>query len=309
MVGGVIDALRVEVRGQATALKEFARLKVPMAPEGAIFVGAGDSYAAALAGFYMSGGRCFALDPYSLASAPQIAKGRDVYFISVSGKTASNIAAARRTRGVARTTTALTAVESSSLARLVDSVLPLPLNYVPRTPGMLSFGLSLYAVLRLTGRDETADFQRAFRNAKKDSGSLTLGKGVTYLLGNSVGFATALFTAAKAYELLGARAHAELLEEFSHMQIFSLGRDDVVDAFSCFDPSRIARKLVTNLEESGYSSNLIPSRGSTVTERLFHSMFVGQLAILETALRAGLRDPKFLSAGRKLQTSDLMIYE
>src|SRR6266849_643216 len=76
-----------EVEEQPKTLRRFARSKMPKAPEGSIFVGAGDSYAAALAGFHASKGGCFGMDPYVVATVPEITKGREVFFISVSGKT------------------------------------------------------------------------------------------------------------------------------------------------------------------------------------------------------------------------------
>ncbi len=303
-----MDALASEVEDQPGSLIAFARSRFPRAPKGSILVGAGDSYAAALAGFYASEGRCIALDPYSLVSAPGVAKGVEVYFISASGRTASNLAAARKVRGVARKTTALTAVPESELARSVDRTVALPMRYVPKTSGMLSFSLSLLAVLRISGEVGSADFHKVFADAQKDRGSLTHGRGTTYFLGNSTSYSAALYAAAKTYELLGERAHAELLEEFSHLEVFSLASEDAVNVFSCFDPSKMAGKLAKVLGRAGHTTNIIPCRGASVVERLFHSVFTVQLALLDAAAAAGLREPSFLRAGRRLQASDELIY-
>ncbi len=248
------------------------------------------------------------MDPYSLASAPETARGVEVYFISVSGRTASNVAAAKKVRGIARRTTALTAVRGSELARLVDRTVALPVRYAPKTSGMLPFSLSLLAVLRIVGEGGTADFHKAFAAAKKDRGNLMLGRGTTYFLGNSMGYPAALYAAAKTYELLGARAHAELLEEFSHLEIFSLAAGDAVNVFSCFDPLKMAGKLTQVLGRAGYTANAIPSRGASAVERLFHSVFTVQLALLDAAVGSGMHEPKFLGAGRRLRASDEMIY-
>jgi fructoselysine-6-P-deglycase FrlB-like protein len=303
-----IDALLAEVEEQPHSLAAFAGSRFPKASKGAIFAGAGDSYAAALAGFYASRGRCIALDPYTLASEPEVASGLEVYFISVSGRTASNVAAARRVKGIARRTAALTAVEASPLAKSVDRILTLPMDYSPRTVGVSSFSLSLLAVLRLAGWEGTPDFRRALRAAKRDGARVKMGRSTTYFLGNSAAHAAALYAAAKTYEILGAKAQAELLEEFSHLQIFSLTEEDSVNAFACFDPSRQAERLVTALGGGGFSSSLVPARGSTEAERLFHSVFVGQVSVLGAAVEAGVREPRFLSAGKRLQASDSMIY-
>jgi len=301
-------SLAEEVLGQPEALARFARSRLPRAARGSIFVGAGDSYAAAMAAFYASGGRCVALDPYTLASAPEVAEGLEVYFISVSGKTASNVSAARRVRRLAKRTVAVTAERGSDLARLADDVAEIPMAYAPRTSGMLSFTLSLLAVLKVVGQDCEGDFEKAFVDARRDAGRVSVGKGTTYFLGNGLGHPAALYAAAKCYELLGARAHAELLEEFSHLELFSLRRPDAVNAFSCFDPSKMADRLAKALRGVGFEAQAIPSRGRSVAERLLHSVFVAQLAVIDEAGRAGLSEPRFLRAGKRLRTSDSMIY-
>src|SRR5438309_7221384 len=61
MSRGPMQMLADEVRGQPEALEEFEKSEFPRAPKGSIFAGAGDSYAASLAAFYSSGGRCLAL--------------------------------------------------------------------------------------------------------------------------------------------------------------------------------------------------------------------------------------------------------
>jgi len=301
-------AISAEVRGQPRALERFAQTLLPSASKGSIFVGAGDSYAAALAGFYTSGGRCIALDPYSLAENPEIADGLEVFFISVSGKTASNVAAAKRVARTARRTTALTADTASPLAGVTDRAISIPMTYAPKTPGMLSFSLSLLAVTRIAGEAGPCDFHRVFRLARQDRGSISSGAGTTYFLGNGLAYPAALYAAAKEYEFLGAKAHAELLEEFSHLELFSIGRKDVVNVFGCFDGSGMASRLVKALGGAGYQGRVVQGRGRTKVERLFHAVFVAQLSVLDRAKRAGFAEPIFLSSGGRLKASDSMIF-
>ncbi|MDE1852387.1 MAG: hypothetical protein KGI38_01435 [Thaumarchaeota archaeon] len=308
MGGNQIQALAREVRGQSEVLERFARSKLPKAPRGSIFVGAGDSYAAALAGFYASGGRCIALDPYSLAATPEMAEGLEVFFISVSGRTASNIIAAKKAGRYAKRMTALTAVDDSQLARLTGRVVKLPLDYVPRTVGMSSFSSSLLAVLGIAGGRVDCDFQSAYKRAVKDWRMISYGKGTTYFLGNSLAYPAALYAAAKTYEILGFKAHAELLEEFSHLELFSLERADVVNILSCFDPSDISRKLKAVLSGQGYQCSKVPTSGASNADRLFHSVFVVQLSIIDRARKAGLGEPGFLGEVGRLRASDAMIY-
>jgi len=297
-----------EVKREPHILGSFTNSKFPHASKGSIFVGAGDSYAAALAGFYASGGRCIALDPHTLTANPEMAEGREVFFISASGKTASNVAAARRVARIARKTTALTADPSSPLAALADRSVRLPMVYVPKTPGMLSFSLSLLAVLRIAGEGGSCDFQRVFGLANEDKGMISSSAGTTYILGSGLAFPAALYAAAKDYEFLGTRAHPELLEEFSHLELFSLRMSDAVNILTLFDPAGMAPRLAEALRTAGYRARVFPRRGTSKVEQLFHSIFVIQLTILEMAAGAGLSEPKFLSSGEKLKISDSMIY-
>ena len=305
---GAPENLADEVSSQPRALEEFARSKLPKAPRESVFVGAGDSYAAALAAFYMSKADCLAVDPYSLVAFPGIAAGREVFFISVSGRTSSNIAAVMKVHRIAKTTTSLTSDGRSKLAASTDRTVKLPMKVVPRTPGLLSFSLSLLAALKISKGDVSCDFGRAFRRAEVDCRQMSFARGTTYFLGNAAAYAVSLYSAAKVYELLGTKAHAEMLEEFSHMELFSLRKSDSVNVFSCFDPSQTGARLRRALEEHGYKSRLIPNRGSSEVERLFHSVFVAQLAVLRRAEAIGLSKPRFLDAKDRLEVSDARIY-
>lgn len=301
-------ALSEEVEKEAGILDAFSRSKVQKAKEGSVFAGAGDSYAAALAAFYASWGRCIALDPYTLASAPKVAEGADVYLVSVSGRTSSNIAAAKKIRGKAARVIAITADDRSRLAELADEVVRLPMEYAPRTPGLLSFSLSLLAVLKSAGVEGRCDFAALGADARKDVGKVAWGKGVNYFLGNSLGHVAALYAAAKTYEFLGARAHPELLEEFSHMQLFSLAKSDMVNIFSCSDPLGAARRLWKALRDEGYEASLVGGNSGSAVAELFYSVFVIQLSAIKKARESGLSEPGFLGDARRLRVSDRMIY-
>jgi fructoselysine-6-P-deglycase FrlB-like protein len=303
----LIRDLELEAEREPRELSKFAKVSLPKPPRGSIFVGAGDSYAAALAGFYASGGRCIALDPYALASEPEAADGAEVFFVSVSGTTSSNVLASAKVRGRAKRTVAITAVGGSPLAKSTDATVLLPFEYVPRTSGLLSFALSGLAVLKMVGAVGRCDFQRMFDEAKVDRVRLELAKGTTYFLGNSLAHAAAIYSSAKVYEILGARAHAEALEEFSHMELFSLRRSDVVTVFSAFDPAGLSKRLRGSLAKEGFRSTAVPERGRSAAESFFHSVFVAQLWCLAEARRKGLTKPRFLGA-KGLRVSDSMIY-
>jgi D-arabinose 5-phosphate isomerase GutQ len=301
----VLNGLSAEVKRQPEILQEFWRQGFPKARRGSIFVGAGDSFAAAQLGFFASDCRHIALDPYVLASNPRIAEGREVYFVSVSGRTRSNIQAARKVGPHAKQTTALTAVAHSPLAGLTDRQIALPMTYLPRTPGLLSFTLSAVAVLKISGAEGRCDFENALGEASDGDVAFAGGKGITYFLGNSLAYPVSLYAAAKAYEILGAKAQAELLEEFNHLELFSMDRSDLVNCFSCFDPSGLAPKLSGILDRR---SLVIRQWGRLPIEKLFHAIFQVQLSVLGEAKRRGVTTPMFLSRHDSLAASDRMIY-
>ena len=131
---------------------------------------------------------------------------------------------------------------------------------------------------------------------------------MSYFLGNHAAHGVAVYAAAKVYEFLGWRAHAELLEEFSHMELFSLTRGDTVNVFSCFDAGNTGKKLVKLLRRHQYRCALIEAWGKSEIENLYHSIFTSQLATLRSAELLGLQRPHFLDAKAQLETSDAMIY-
>lgn len=302
---GLMRGLSDEVAGQPEVLEEFARQGLPKAPSGSIFAGAGDSFAAAQLAFFASGCRHIALDPYVLASTPEIAEERDVYFVSVSGRTRSNAEAAKKVGPFAKRTTALTAVSGSPLSGLTDHVILLPMDYQPRSPGLLSFSLSALAVMRLSGAEGRCDFGKALGEARDDDVAFAGGGGTTYFLGNSMAFPVSLYAAAKTYEILGAKAHAELLEEFNHLELLSLEKPDEVNGFSCFDPSGLAARLGEALDRRPL---IVQEWGRSPVEKLFHAIFQVQLSVLGEAGRRGIAAPRFLSRRGSLRASDSMIY-
>lgn len=137
--------------------------------------------------------------------------------------------AAERVRNIAKRTTALTADDTSPLATSTERTVKLPLTVLPRSPGLLSFSLSLLATLMIaTGEASSIDPGRVFKAAVNDSEKIHFERETTYFLGNCAGYAAAIYSAAKVYEVLGSKSDAEMLEEFSHMELFSLSKTDSV---------------------------------------------------------------------------------
>lgn len=271
-----------------------------------VFVGAGDSYAASLCASFLAGPRVVAYDPYSLAESISWARGRRVYIISISGETKSNVELARSLKGVAERTVAVTCNATSRLAAAADGIVELP--FKPRkSPGIASFTLSLAAALRICGLDWDFEFEETMSHAAPLSKRILIAgrPDVTHLTGNNEAYAASLYGAAKIYELLGGRAQASLLEEFSHMPLFSLSTADTVNVIGLGGLKE--EQLQESLSKGGYDSSLMRLEGGKV-ERLFLLVFALQMAVIGAAKKAGLRAPYFLGAKKKLSISDEMIY-
>lgn len=296
-----------EIRKQPRALDAFSSERFRQARAGSVFVGAGDSFAAALIVSYITSGKFLARDPYVLLTSRDLVKGKDVFFLSVSGRTKSNVAAARSVRGIARRI-AVTSNSSSPLAEECDEVVSFPYAAQPRVVGTLSFTLSLLTLLKLAFGRVECDFQGAYRKGRRLSKEFSFSRrGTTYFLGNQAGHGVAVYAAAKVYEILGAKSHAELLEEFSHMELFSLTHGDVVNILGPFDPVRAGTRLLKALRSRKYYATLVGSRDSAITQ-IFSLVFAIQLGVLGHAKMKGLSEPFLNHAAEKLDVSDSMIY-
>jgi fructoselysine-6-P-deglycase FrlB-like protein len=306
------DILR-EIEEQPERLSTLAKEKgTGKLSAGSLLVGAGDSYIAAQCASLLSSYRCLALDPYVLISSPQLSAGRTVAFISVSGRTQSNTAAAKMVKGLASRTVAVTANPDSALAESTSETLVIPYPYKPRMPGTLSFTLSLVAALQLASVDCSCDFRALYEQAKSIPREFRFSNaGTTFFLGNHAAYDVALYAAAKMYEFFGGRAQAELLEEFSHLELFSLRKADAVNVFLHSDPSGIGPKLVSALRRKGYNAGLLgPSRseGSSIIDAVFQDTFTVQLALVEKMKLGRSSVPYFMKSQEKLDVSDSMIY-
>ena len=273
-----------------------------------ILVGAGDSYAASLCASFLAGPRVLALDPYSLVESIGWAKRKPVYIISISGETRSNIELAGALRGIAKHTVAITCNPGSRLAAAVDRVVELPFRPRGKCPGVASFTLSLAAALKVCGLNSDCDFDKVMSLAIAESKRIRIAgrRSVTHFAGNNEAYAASIYGVAKVYELLGGRAQASLLEEFSHMPLFSLSASDSVNVIESPEAHK-GERLYRKLKDGGYASALIRPKGDRL-ERLYFLVFAMQMAAIAAARRAGLEAPYFLSAKKKLRMSDEMIY-
>ena len=189
-----------------------------------IFCGTGDSYASALLAEVFSQFRAKAHDPLDLLKNKNLVKNHDLYLISISGNTISNIRLGR----LAKNSTAVTANGSSRLGQACKKVIQLSFkNTGIQTSGSISFLASALTCMSLVSPCRIRDALKIFEHAKKISQKISL-HGKVYILGNLHTFPIAFFFAAKLHEVLGIDAHYERIEQFSHAGLFATKRGDTV---------------------------------------------------------------------------------
>ena len=227
---------------------------------------------------------------------------RDVYIVSVSGRTISNIRVAR----LARRSFAITSNPKSRLAGACTGVIPLTFpNSDAVTAGSISFLDSALTCISLVCECKMPDARGIFRRASALAKKIRLQNRV-FFLGNLHTYPVAMYAAAKLYELLGAQASYERLEQFSHMGLFSAKRGDTVVILE--EKTAHAARLVRTMRRIGlHVIHPDPKSGDKMRQFLFFT-FLSQLVPLNEARRRGMRDCHFVTAKKLRGASDDMIY-
>jgi glucosamine 6-phosphate synthetase-like amidotransferase/phosphosugar isomerase protein len=213
-----IAAFEKEIKLQVRFVQNFVsqrQLSIPKQKQ-TIFCGTGDSFVSAQLAEVFSGFRARACDPLDLLKNKRLAKDKDLYMISISGNTVSNIKLAKAVKN----TVAVTAYKQS---RLVNACKKLILLQYPNsgifTAGSISFLASALTCISLVSKIKIRNVSKLYKKADTQSRKIRL-RGKVFLLGNMHTFPVAMFGAAKIYEAAGLDAHYERIEQFSHMGLF-----------------------------------------------------------------------------------------
>jgi len=114
-----------------------------------------------------------------------------------------------------------------------------------------------------------------------------------------------MYCAAKFYEILGYDAHYSRLEQFSHMELFSVQKGDTVIIFEEKNP--YTKQLGQNLKKIGI--NVIhPNIPSEKISQMLYCTFFSQLVTLFEAKKKRKKDCHFVTAKKIRNVSNQMIY-
>ncbi len=298
-----IEAYEKDIELQLDFLKLFRkqRLLSYNQQKNTIFSGSGDSLASAMLAESFSGGVVKAMDPLDLYKNKQLVKSKHVYFVSISGNTITNIKVTK----IAKRSTAITSKPESRLARASDETILLTApNSEIFTAGSISFLESALTCVSLVKKITIPKNSKLFSKAKADAKKSKVSKRI-FVLGNLFTFPLAMYCAAKFYEILGYDAHYCTIEQFSHMELFSVQKGDTVIIFERENSHN--KQLGKNLKKIGI--NVIhPSMPSAKISQMIYCTFFSQLIALFEAKKKRKKDCHFVSAKKIRNVSNQMIY-
>ena len=300
-----LEAYEKDIGLQPIFLKKFKPQK-PISEnqqKNSIFTGSGDSLSSSMLAESFSDFRVRAFDPLDLLKNKNFTKNKNVYFVSISGKTISNIKVAE----VAKKSIAITSNAKSKLSQTChDTIILQSPNSDVFTAGSISFLESALTCISLVKKIKIPKnpfliYNKAFQDAKKSKFSKRI-----FVLGNSTTYPLAMYCAAKFYEILGHDVHFERIEQFSHMELFSVNKNDTVIIFEEKNPHNL--QLANNLKKIGLKI-IHPTINSNdkISQFIYYSFF-SQLLPLFEAKKKEQNDCYFVLAKKLRSVSDNMIY-
>jgi fructoselysine-6-P-deglycase FrlB-like protein len=299
-----IAAFEKEIEMQVSFVQNFVsqkQLSIQKQKQ-SIFCGTGDSFVSALLAEVFSDFRARALDPLDLLKNKKLAKNKDLYLISISGNTVSNIKLAKAVKN----TIAVTAHKHS---RLVDACKKSILLQYPNsgifTAGSISFLASALTCISLASKIRIRNASKLYTKAETLCSKIRL-SGKVFLLGNIHTFPVAMFGAAKLYEVTGLDAHYERIEQFSHMGLFSAKKGDTVIIFE--EKNKHNSKLASNLKRYGLRVVQIEPITKNIQETVLFFIFVSEFLALFHAKKKNQKDCFFVTAEKLREASSSMIY-
>ena len=299
-----IAAFEKEIKLQVRFVQNFVsqkQLSIPKQKK-AVFCGTGDSFVSAQLAEVFSGFRARACDPLDLLKNKRLAKDKDLYMISISGNTVSNIKLAKAVKN----TVAVTAYKQS---RLVNACKKLILLQYPNsgilTAGSISFLASALTCISLVSKIKIRNISKLYKKADTQSRKIRL-RGKVFLLGNMHTFPIAMFGAAKIYEAVGLDAHYERIEQFSHMDLFSAKKGDTVIIFE--GKNKYNSKLASNLKKYGLNIVQLQPNTKNIQETVLFFIFVSEFIALYHAKKKNQKDCFFVTAKKLREASSSMIY-
>jgi len=267
-----------------------------------IFSGTGDSFVSAILAEVFSNYQVRSADPLDLLKNKNIAKNKTLYFVSVSGNTISNIKAAK----ISKKSIAITSKPQSRLAKACDDTIIM--NSITSdvfTAGSITFLESALTCISLVTPVYIQKNYQIFKKALFDAKKSKIGKRI-FVLGSLYTYPIAMYCAAKFYEILGYDVHFQRIEQFSHMELFSIAKGDTVIIFD--EKNYHNKQLVKNLKSVGLNVIHPTFESKDKISQFLYYVYLSQLFPLFEAKKQGKKECHFILSKKFRNASNQMIY-
>jgi len=257
-------------------------------PECVAAVGAGDSYAAALAAQGAAGGRVVALDPLEALSSGVVAalaaRGCGLLALSVGGRTRVVVEAAAEAARRGAWVAAVTAEPGSPLASRAGVVVPLVYGGLAAGVGAARHVAMLAALAGLYG------YRGGLPSAWR-------GVGCGWLMGPEAhagileAGGSSLYAVLKLYEVFGSSARWWPLEQLVHAPVYSVHSVAVYEPAR--DPLGRTRETLEALREAGLRVETLPRLDGDPWGNALAQAAAVLACLLEAVERLGVREPAY----------------
>ena len=310
-----IKAMELEIGYQVQELPKLIRPN-KINPECCLFIGSGDSFVAGLVAQHASKRRTISCNPVEFLLNPCIAdKRRQMYIVSISGRTSANILCAIVARKHKIRTTAITAKSESILAKHCNNYIKLSYKSTGSlTSGTISFTSSMLSCLSLlTDVTDLGNIDCIYQQANIQAENLlkvhSINTSSFIFLGDGILFPIGMYGALKVNEIFGSKSYAYTIEEFCHSPIFSIKPGDNIIIFDNFGYDKKNASLLYNrLNHINYSTVYVDLSNLSQIEAVLKSIFLIQMLLLKIAKRDGLKECFFLRNKELLDLSSDLIY-
>lgn len=297
-----LEKIKFDYTEQINSLSQISSRKKS---KNCIFVGSGDSYVAGLIAENVSNHHCKCYSPADLMRS-KFMENMTYYFVSVTGRTRSNIEIARRATKAGVKTVAVTFDPTSELAKVCNEIYSLKTSLTNTGTSYSTFTTNVATCLQLAGISVPQKFQMWQRNGMALASSFNnviFPKRVLHILGNDVFFPLAIYASLKMIEFFGVTTIPNKLEEFCHSPVFGIKPSHAIWILGRAEDTTIHK--LANLEND---FNFLNLRNPDLLSELFESISFLQGLMLLFCEKYEFTELKYVLMKKVLRISSDIIY-
>ncbi len=301
----VMDSLEKIKFDYTEQINSLGKVSTRKKSKNCIFVGSGDSYVAGLIAENVSNHHCKCYSPADLMRS-KFMENMTYYFISVTGRTRSNIEIARLATKAGAKTVAVTFDPTSELAKVCNEIYTLKTSTTNTSTSYGTFTTNVATCLELAGISIPRKFQRWHRNGMdlvSRFNHVSFPKHVLHILGNDVFYPLAIYASLKMTEFFGVTTIPNKMEEFCHTPVFGIKPSHAIWILGRTEDST-SHKL-GNLKNE---FNFFELKNPDLLSELFESIFFLQGFMLLLCEKYDFTELKYVLMKKILTISSDIIY-